>query len=90
MAGFDAKHRAKSMTMDVRSHFIGQIPDYLGRPDLLGKAPQTPASAGISGKTGLAVDLRLQMLLMHEAEWFRERSAAQSISYNPRQRRRWG
>ena len=38
MAGFDAKHRAKSMTMDVRSHFIGQIPDYLGRPDLLGKA----------------------------------------------------
>ena len=38
MAWFDAKHRAKSMTIDVRSHFIGRIPDYLGRPDLLGKA----------------------------------------------------
>ena len=44
--------------------------------------------------TGLAVDLRVRMLLVHEAEGFRERGMALSLSYNPtgtrRRRRRWG
>ena len=33
--------------------------------------------------TGLAVDLRVRMLLVHEAEGFRERGMALSLSYNP-------
>ena len=33
--------------------------------------------------TGLAVDLRVRMLVMHQAEGFRERSLALSLSYNP-------
>ena len=33
--------------------------------------------------TGLAVDLRVRMLLVHEAEGFRERGLAVSLSYNP-------
>ena len=41
--------------------------------------------------TGLAVDLRVRMLVMHQAEGFRERGLALSLSYNPtRRRRRWG
>ena len=32
--------------------------------------------------TGLAVDLRVRMLLVHEAEGFRERGMALSLSYN--------
>ena len=34
--------------------------------------------------TGLAVDLRVRMLVMHQAEGFRERGIAVSLSYNPR------
>ena len=34
--------------------------------------------------TGLAVDLRVRMLVMHQAEGFRERGMAVSLSYNPR------
>ena len=34
--------------------------------------------------TGLAVDVHVWMLLVHEAEGFRERSVAVSLSYNPR------
>ena len=34
--------------------------------------------------TGLAVDLRVRMLVMHQAEEFRERGMAVSLSYNPR------
>ena len=33
--------------------------------------------------TGLAVDLRVRMLLVHEAEGFRERGLVVSLSYNP-------
>ena len=33
--------------------------------------------------TGLAVDLRVRMLVMHQAEGFRERGMALSLSYNP-------
>ena len=33
--------------------------------------------------TGLAVDLRVRMLVMHQAEGFRERGLALSLSYNP-------
>ena len=33
--------------------------------------------------TGLAVDLRVRMLVMHQAEGFRERGMAVSRSYNP-------
>ena len=33
--------------------------------------------------TGLAVDVRVRMLLMHQAEGFRERGVALSLSYNP-------
>ena len=33
--------------------------------------------------TGLAVDLRVRMLVMHQAEGFRERGMAVSLSYNP-------
>ena len=33
--------------------------------------------------TGLAVDLRVRMLVMHQAEGFRERGMAFSLSYNP-------
>ena len=33
--------------------------------------------------TGLAVDLRVRMLVMHQAEEFRERGMALSLSYNP-------
>ena len=33
--------------------------------------------------TGLAVDLRVRMLVMHQAEGFRERRMAVSLSYNP-------
>ena len=33
--------------------------------------------------TGLAVDLRVRMLVMHQAEGFRERGVALSLSYNP-------
>ena len=34
--------------------------------------------------TGLAVDVRVRMLVMHQAEGFRERGMAVSLSYNPR------
>ena len=34
--------------------------------------------------TGLAVDVRVRMLVMHQAEGFRERGVAVSLSYNPR------
>ena len=34
--------------------------------------------------TGLAVDLRVRMLVMHQAEGFRERGMAVTLSYNPR------
>ena len=34
--------------------------------------------------TGLAVDLQVRMLVMHQAEGFRERGMAVSLSYNPR------
>ena len=38
----------------------------------------------VSGaSTGLAVDLRVRMLVMHQAERFRERGMALSLSYNP-------
>ena len=33
--------------------------------------------------TGLAVDVRVRMLLVHEAEDFRERGVSVSLSYNP-------
>ena len=33
--------------------------------------------------TGLAVDLRVRMLVMHQAEGFRERGMAVSLSHNP-------
>ena len=33
--------------------------------------------------TGLAIDLRMRMLVMHQAEGFRERGMALSLSYNP-------
>ena len=33
--------------------------------------------------TGLAVDVRVRMLLVHEAEDFRERGVSLSLSYNP-------
>ena len=33
--------------------------------------------------TGLSVDLRVRMLLVHQAEGFRERGMALSLSYNP-------
>ena len=33
--------------------------------------------------TGLSVDVRMRMLLVHEAEGFRERSMAVSFNYNP-------
>ena len=33
--------------------------------------------------TGLAVDLRVRMLVMHQADGFRERGIAFSVSYNP-------
>ena len=33
--------------------------------------------------TGLAVDLRVRMLVVHQAEGFRERGMALSLSYNP-------
>ena len=33
--------------------------------------------------TGLAVDVRVRMLLVHQAEGFRERGASVSLSYNP-------
>ena len=33
--------------------------------------------------TGLSVDLRVRMLVMHQAEGFRERGMALSLSYNP-------
>ena len=33
--------------------------------------------------TGLAVDVRVRMLLVHEAEGFRERGVSVSLSYNP-------
>ena len=33
--------------------------------------------------TGLAVDLRMRMLVMHQADGFRERGMALSVSYNP-------
>ena len=33
--------------------------------------------------TGLAIDLRVRMLVMHQAEGFRERGMAVSLSYNP-------
>ena len=33
--------------------------------------------------TGLAVDLRMRMLVMHQADGFRERGMALSLSYNP-------
>ena len=34
--------------------------------------------------TGLAIDVRVRMLVMHQAEEFRERGMAVSLSYNPR------
>ena len=34
--------------------------------------------------TGLAIDVRVRMLVMHQAEGFRERGMALSLSYNPR------
>ena len=33
--------------------------------------------------TGLSVDLRVRMLLVHQAEGFRERGMTLSLSYNP-------
>ena len=33
--------------------------------------------------TGLAIDLRMRMLVMHQAEGFSERGMALSVSYNP-------
>ena len=33
--------------------------------------------------TGLAIDVRVRMLVMHQAEGFRERGVALSLSYNP-------
>ena len=33
--------------------------------------------------TGLAVDLRVRTLVLHQAEGFRERGLALSLSYNP-------
>ena len=35
-------------------------------------------------RTGLAVDVRVRMLVVHQAEGFRERGVALSLSYNPR------
>ena len=35
------------------------------------------------GSTGLAVDVRVRMLLVHQAEGFRERGVSVSLSYNP-------
>ena len=35
------------------------------------------------GGTGLSVDVRVRMLVVHEAEGFRERGMAVSLSYNP-------
>ena len=52
---------------------------------------ETGAGMDVSGglvvsdaSTGLAVDLRVRMLVMHQAEGFRERGMAVSLSYNPR------
>ena len=52
---------------------------------------ETGAGMDVSGgmvvsdaPTGLAVDLRVRMLVMHQAEGFRERGMAVSLSYNPR------
>ena len=36
-----------------------------------------------NASTGLAVDLRVRTLVMHQAEGFRERGLAVSLSYNP-------
>ena len=41
------------------------------------------AIIGADSSTGLAVDLRVRMLVMHQAEGFRERGMAVSLSYNP-------
>ncbi len=35
-------------------------------------------------ETGLSIDFRLRMLVVHQAEGFRERGVALSVSYNPR------
>ena len=37
-----------------------------------------------SPSTGLSVDVRVRMLLVHQAEGFRERGMSVSLSYNPR------
>ena len=37
----------------------------------------------MDASTGLAVDLRVRMLVMHQAEGFSERGMALSLSYNP-------
>ena len=36
-----------------------------------------------AGSTGLSVDLRVRMLVVHQAEGFRERGVSVSLSYNP-------
>ena len=55
-----------------------------------GEGAETGAVLDVGGglvvsdsSTGLAVNLRVRMLVMHQAEGFRERAMAVSLSYNP-------
>ena len=60
------------------------------RPAIDGGDAETGAGLDVGGglvvsdpSTGLAVDLRVRMLVMHQAEGFRERGMAVSLSYHP-------
>ena len=49
-------------------------------------APALDVGGGLvvsDASTGLAVDVRVRMLVVHQAEGFRERGMALSLSYNP-------
>ena len=48
-----------------------------------GVAPHDAARRGGRLERGLPVDLRMQTLVMHQAEGFRERGLAVSLSYAP-------
>ena len=55
-----------------------------------GEGTETGAGLDVGGglvvsdsSTGLAVNLRVRMLVMHQAEGFRERAMAVSLSYHP-------
>ena len=61
-----------------------------------GEGAETGAGLEVGGglvvsysSTGLTVNLRVRMLGRHQAEGFRDRAMAVSLSYNPRRRRCW-